>query len=216
VAIVLVCSPVSLQRELSQTMLSRSEVESREVGRFDEAVSMALAVHPSLVLIHHALPRRAELVASLRGDSRTRSCSIVVVAESGVASGDLQLLQSGVNAVLHLPGGPQWDAEIQRMLSVAPRREARLAVQFAVEAMFEGRRFTGYTVNLSVSSMLLQSPVDLSVGDSLTFSIVMQTGRVEGTGTVVRQAADEKYGVFFDHLEAPGREHIERHLRSLA
>ncbi len=211
----LLCSAVPLEGELSQTILARSDMERHEIGRFEEAVSMALALRPDLVVIHRRLPRLSELITTIRDDSLTAACPIVVLAEHGVDSSDLELLRSGVNAVLHLPAGPDWNLILERLLHVRQRREARFVVQFAVEGAAVGQSFTGHTVDLSVSGMLMQSPVALSIGDAMTFSIHLDETRVDGGGTVVRRADPDLYGVFFEQLQGDGHAQIERHLKNL-
>ena len=56
-----------------------------------------------MILIDGRMPQAASLVSALRNDPATRTVSLVAISSDDLGASDLDLLQSGVNAILHLP-----------------------------------------------------------------------------------------------------------------
>jgi hypothetical protein len=90
-------------------------------------------------------------------------------------------------------------------MDVPVRKEARFTVHFDVdEAVGGGDPTAALALNLSLSGMLLESPVPLAVGDDiqLRFQIPDSESSVATTARVVRMAGDGQYGVEFRRVEA--------------
>jgi CheY-like chemotaxis protein len=208
--VILVCAPSPLDGELVPTILGRTDVERHQAGRFEEGLSMAVAARPDLVLIDRRLPRAGELVGALRREPSTRGCSVAVVATGDFEPAEVELLEAGANAILRFPAGPHWDDRLDRLLNVPARREARVPVEFAVEAIYEGGASVGNALNLSIRGMLMQSPVPLAIGDEIRFAFRLQDASVDGRGRVVRHGGGTSYGILFEALSADHRNQILR------
>jgi CheY-like chemotaxis protein len=166
---------------------------------------MAVAARPDIVIVDRELPRSGRLVAALREDPSTRGLSIVVAARGDFDPSEVELLEAGANAILRLPAGPEWDERLPRLMDVPMRKEARFTVHFDVdEAVGGGDPTAALALNLSLSGMLLESPVPLAVGDEiqLRFQIPDSESSMATTARVVRMAGDGQYGVEFRRVEA--------------
>jgi DNA-binding response OmpR family regulator len=192
--------------------LWRSNVSRREASTPDEAHAQAVAERPDVILVDGRMAGAASLVGRLRHDAATHTVSIVAIGSDELGASDLDLLESGANAILRLPSNPEWDDRLYRLIHVPLRRAARFEIQLQVDAGFgpEGESFRGQGVNLSVNGMLLESERRLHVGDDLSFAFQLPgvSGVVEGTGTVARLAGAHQYGLELTHVKGDGRQRI--------
>src|SRR5258706_773593 len=120
---VLICTHSDLDHDLGHTLLWRQDVARHGVPRLEEALMMALAAHPSIVVVDRDLPWAGRLVTALRGDPSTRGLSIAVVARGDFDPGEVELLEAGANAILRLPLGFDSDEGPEGPLNRAPRKE---------------------------------------------------------------------------------------------
>jgi hypothetical protein len=76
--------------------------------------------------------------------------------------------------------------------------------------------FTGRALNLSVHGLLLECGQPLEVGEDVDFSFDMPraAGSVRGTGTVVRAASEQHFGVELTHVHEDGRVRIKRYVEA--
>ena len=198
--VVLICTQAELEPDLGHTLLWRAGVERHVATRLEDARMMALAARPDIVVVDRELPRSDKLVAALREDPSTRGLSIVVAARGDFDPSEVELLEAGANAILRLPAGPEWDERLPRLMNVPVRREARFTVHFDVEeTVGAGDPAAALALNLSMSGMLLESPIPLAVGDEiqLRFQIPESESTVATPARVVRVAAPGQYGVEF-------------------
>jgi hypothetical protein len=96
-------------------------------------------------------------------------------------------------------------------MDVPTRREARFTVHFDVEeTVGAGDPAAALAINLSMSGMLLESPIPLGVGDEiqLRFQIPDSESTVATTGRVVRVAGAGQYGVEFRRVEPDASERL--------
>jgi CheY-like chemotaxis protein len=174
---------------------------------------MAVAARPDIVVVDRELPRSEKLVAALREDPSTRGLSIVVAARGDFDPAEVELLEAGANAILRLPAGPEWDERLPRLMNVPERREARFTVHFDVEeTVGAGDPAAALALNLSMSGMLLESPIPLSVGDEiqLSFQIPDSASPIATGARVVRVAGPGQYGVEFHRVD----DAVSGHLRA--
>src|SRR5260221_11286755 len=127
---VLICTHSELDNDLGHTLLWRQDVARHVVTRLEEALMMALAAHPSIVVVERDLPWAGRLVTALRGDPSTRGLSIAVVARGDFDPGEVELLEAGANGVLRLPLEFDSDERLERLINVPARKEARVTVSF--------------------------------------------------------------------------------------
>jgi len=206
---VVVVSDRDLGPELGDTLLFRRNVERVCV---DSSASVFEAVErgqASIVLLDGAYARAPEIAMQLRRDPLTRSLSIVAL---GQTEHSLELLEAGVNAVLPLPPGADWDDRLERLVHVPSRKVIRFPVSFAVGGGRADEPFVGRALNLSVHGLLLESGFPLEVGEDvrLSFDLPQPYGGVRGSGTVVRMAAPERFGIELTSVEDDGRVRIKR------
>jgi CheY-like chemotaxis protein len=209
--VALICTQAELEPDLGHTMLWRAGMERHIATRLEDARMMAVAARPDIVIVDRELPRSEKLVAALREDPSTRGLSIVVAARGDFDPAEVELLEAGANAILRLPAGPEWDERLPRLMDVPVRREARFTVHFDVEATAGvGDPAAALAINLSMSGMLLESPMPLAVGDEiqLRFQIPQSDSTVATSARVVRVASAGQYGVEFRRVEPGASEQL--------
>lgn len=218
-AVALLCCEADLEADLRGTVLWRADFERHLARRLEDAQLMALTETPELVVVERELSWAPELVRVLRAEPLTRAVSIAVVTRGEFNPREVELLEAGANAVLRLPVGPDWDERLSRLAHVPTRAEARCGVDFEVDATVRqgAPSLRGVALDLSTTGMLLQSPVELSVGEDVDFRFHLPGAGplVAGCGRVVRQAGERRYGVEFYGLEGQGGEDVRRYVEAL-
>jgi len=210
---VVVLSERNLEPELGGTLLFRRNVERVPARTTAEIFRAAEEGRADVVLLDSALPGAAAIAIELRRDPLTRGISIAALGRSELGLAMVDLLEAGVNAILCLPPGPDWDDRLTRLVHVPARKVIRFPVSFAVGGgRSGGEPFLGRAVNLSVHGLLLESGFPLAVGEDLkvAFDLPSPWGGVRGTGTVVRLAARERFGIELTSVEGDGRVRIKR------
>jgi CheY-like chemotaxis protein len=204
-----------LSQDLAATLLFRSNVERLSAVSQLDVRRHAAERKLDVVLVDSALPGASGIVAALRQDPLTRPLAIVALGRSDFGVGQLELLAAGTNAILPLPPGSDWDDRLMRLVNVPLRKVSRFPVDLAVSGgLRSGQRFDGRALNLSVHGMLLECTHVLEIGDDveLEFEMPAGQGQVSGSGTIVRQAAAQRFGVELTHVEGDGRVRIKRYV----
>jgi hypothetical protein len=211
---VVVVSDRNLEPELGGTLLFRHNVERVPARTTVEIFRATEGGRADVVLLDSALPEAAAITIELRRDPLTRGISIAALGRPELGLAMVDLLEAGVNAILCLPPGPDWDDRLTRLVHVPARKVMRFPVSFAVGGGRSGggEPFLGRAVNLSVHGLLLESGFPLAVGEDLQLAFDLPTpwGGVRGTGTVVRLAARERFGIELTSVEGDGRVRIKR------
>ena len=206
-----------LTPELGGTVLFRENVERLRAEGVMEVRRAADDGQVDVVVIDSALPGAASVVAALRQDPVTRAIAIVALGRSEFGFAHLDLLGAGANAILPMPPGQDWDDRLMRLIHVPVRKATRFPVDLAIEGgLRSGLSFSGRAFNLSVHGLLLECRDPLEVGEDLRFSFEIpgETTGVRGTGTVVRAASTNRFGVELTHVEGDGRLRIKRYVES--
>lgn len=209
---VVILAPRDLGDELRGTLLWRQNVERILASRVEDVHRAVEAGRVDIVVIDSALPAASEIAVGLRRDPLTRSLSIAALGRSELGLALVELLEAGVNAILPLPPGPDWDDRLMRLVHVPARKVIRFPVSFAVGVgRGKGEPFVGWALNLSVHGLLLESGFPLEVGEDLrlNFDLPRPFGGVRGTGTVVRMAPPTRFGVELTSVEGDGRVRIK-------
>jgi CheY-like chemotaxis protein len=208
---ILICAPDPLSDDLHGTAIWRDGNQRHLAASFEEALVMAVAVKPDLLVIDRDLPRAERLIEDLRKDESTRHLSIVVAARGEMSSSELHLLEAGVNAVMRIPAGPEWDERLSRLMRVPPRRAARVPLRI----QFQGRTSRietvwGSVLNLSATGMLIEAEGGLEVGADLDFKFQLpgEKDSIRGAGQIVRTATQHQFGVRFYGLEGDGAQRV--------
>jgi DNA-binding response OmpR family regulator len=214
----LICTRKDLAPDLGETLLWRSGVERQVVDHQEEALLVAMAARPQLVVVDRDLPGAGRLVTGLREDPLTRQLSIVVVARGDFDPAEVELLEAGANAILRIPAGPEWNDRLQRLVDVPLRRNARFFVSFRVSAAHgTGPAEPALALNLSEAGILIEATARLSVWDEveLTFTLPAQPDEVRAQGRVVRLAGPRQYGIEIAAFEGDGLAAVRRFLATL-
>lgn len=214
---VLICGGENVVRELAESPIWRDGLDRQTAGNVDQAVTVAAASRPSLVVVDRDLPRAESLVQRLRSNATTHKTSILIVARGDMQSEELGLLSAGANAVLRLPPSPEWEATVARLLSVPTRKQARLPVHLAIEATFGTEKVRGNILNVSLTGMLVECTDPLPVGTDLAFDFHLpgfeiSTGDIRGNARVVRLAGAGRFGCEFLEIRDYGAEMLRRFL----
>ena len=155
-----------------------------------------------------------EAVRRIRASALARHVSILVLVPAKEPDSlDVEVLGAGANAVLRRPlDTAQLEAWIAKLIAVARRVETRVPVQGRVVGTprhREDAHFYGLSRNLSVTGMLLASPVRLAEGPDLELELDLPGAApgLQALGRVVRQAGEVAwpylgYGVEFLYLPA--------------
>lgn len=156
----------------------------------------------------------AEAIRRVRASALARHVSILVLLPAGEPPElETEAAAAGANAVMRRPLDPaQLEAWIAKLVAVARRVETRVPVQGRVVGTPRDREdahFYGLSRNLSVTGMLLASPVRLAEGPDLELEFDLPGGApgLQALGRVVRQAGEVGwpyigYGVEFLYLPA--------------
>jgi CheY-like chemotaxis protein len=214
----LILSLDSLERELGETVLWRRNMERRMARTLDEAMQYAATERPDIIVVDHEFPGAAEAVAQLRQEERTRAISIVALARGDFDSSEIELISAGVNAILRLPPGGDWDDRLVRLIHVPVRKEARLSLHLLIQDSAETDEvLPALALNLSVNGMLVESGRALALGEDVHFAFHLpgSSGTVAGSGTVVRLAdGSRRFGIELTHVEGDGRVRIKQFVES--
>lgn len=212
-----VVTRADLGRELEGTVLYRHNVERRTAADVAAVRRLADEGRLDVVVVDSAMAGASALVSTLRQDPATRATAIVALGRAEFDFSHVALLEAGANAILPLPPGPDWDDRLTRLIHVPARREARFPVNLAIDGgLRSGLHFDARALNLSVHGILLECREALEIGDDLrlAFSMPEDHGDVRGTGTVVRAAAPQRFGVEITSVEGDGRLRIKRYVES--
>lgn len=217
---VLLCTHADVKDDLSGTLLWRDDIERRVVIKMEEALMLAVAAKPKLVVIDRDLPWAARAVTALREDPSTRGLSVVVMARGDFDATEVELLECGANAVLRLPAGAEWNDRLQRLMEVPVRKEARFPVAFGVETSSSGAgggKSDAQALNLSASGMLIETATPLAMQEEveLQFRLPPAPNAVRVSGNVVRMASPSQYGIEFRRLGPDEARRIQKYLDAL-
>jgi len=214
---VVILSAAKLEDQLKDTLLFRRNVERIRASGVDEVKKAARSGRVNIILLDAALPGVAAAATALREDPLTRHISMAGLGRSELGPVQLALIEAGVNAILPLPPGSDWDDRLMRLVHVPARKATRFPVNFAVGVgRGQGEPFQGRILNLSVTGLFLQSSFPLEIAEDLrlAFELPEGCGQVRCTGTVVRLAPPEGVGVEFTSVEGEGRVRIKRYVES--
>jgi CheY-like chemotaxis protein len=219
--VALILSLESLERELGQTVLWRRNMERRIARTLEEAQRHSEARRPDIILVDHRHAEAAAAVVHFRQDERTHTISIVALARGDFDPREIELLQAGVNAILRLPPGADWDDRLVRLIHVPVRKAARLNVHLLVQDAYatSDEVLPVVALNLSVNGMLVESARPLQIGEDVHFAFHLPGTPevVAGSGTVVRVAdGSVQFGIELTHVQGDGRVRIKRFVESQA
>lgn len=215
---ILLLDGVRLFLQLEQTLLQRSDYQLFAATTGAEALEIAGREKLDLVLLDYVLPDMTgdQVVRALRRDERNADVGVVVVTARGMREHVDKCMAAGCSDFLYKPvTRTTLCSRVQDLLRVPTRRHVRTLVRLQVNARNRERFFFGNTVNLSESGMLLESPLDLALGESMSlrFFLPGEEEAVACTARVTRRSPTERegewaYGLSFDRVEDAARKRI--------
>lgn len=192
-------------------VLRREAHQVEELGGARALLARLMRGEARLLLLGPGLsePGLGETIRRIRSAPALRGVSILAILPEGAASA-AELLRAGANAVLQQPLDPErYETWVTRLLSVSRRLDLRVPVEgevLATPRQTDGRHFSGLSRNLSLSGLLLASPLRLAGGAGTDLDLELSLGasrpRFRALGRVVRDAPEVAwpylgYGVEF-------------------
>jgi CheY-like chemotaxis protein len=215
---ILLLDGVRLFLQLEQTLLQRSDYQLFAATTGAEALEILERESLDLVLLDYVLPDMTgdEIVRRIRSSERNSEAGIVIVTARGMRDHVDKCMAAGCSAFLYKPvTRTTLCSHVQDMLRVPARRHVRTLVRLQVNARNRERFFFGNTVNLSESGLLLETPLELSMGEtmSLRFFLPGEEEAVACRARVTRRTPTDRpgewaYGLSFEELGAGGRERV--------
>jgi CheY-like chemotaxis protein len=215
-AVVLICSNRSLDRDLQGTVLFRSGIE-REIARSTaEAQTRLSAGGVALFCIHRNVSGVENLIRALRKSPNLKRISIVVLSEDDFDPSEVEVLEAGANAILRLPPADDFNDRVGRLMEVPSRRDVRLPVRLQVSAISGfGSTVPVLAQNLSASGILIESNHPLNMGDEISLAFRFEdSGEIfSANAHVTRTAGPNRYGARFTTITR-GEEALKAFLAS--
>ena len=218
--VLIVASPATVS-ELERTVLWRSGIERVFAVGHDPLQSIR-GTSPQMVLLGDDVSGgTVDLLREIRKHSDTKRVSVAVIAQQPDLAREDALRKAGANVVFAGEVVPcLWDGWLEQLLSVPPRRDARLPVRFEVwcHSGSEGEAVEGMSVNLSLKGMLLETEHPAEIGSrlDLRFRLPGDTEDLRTVGQVVREEPTQppRLGVSFLILRDSAREKIRAFVAS--
>ena len=202
-AVVLICSTRSLDRELQGTVLFRSGVDRELVRSAAEVQSRLNSGRISLLCIHRQVTGIENLIRTLRKSPTLKRISIVVFSEDDFDPSEVEVLEAGANAILRLPPGDDFDDRVGKLMEVPSRRDVRIPVRLQVAATSGfGATVPVLALNLSSTGILVESNHPLNMGDEVSVAFRFEeSGEIfSATAHITRTAGPNRYGATFETI----------------
>lgn len=216
---ILLLDGVRLFLKLEETLLSRREWKVLTATTAAEGRALLDAHAVDLVLMDYVLPDATgdDMVRYIRA-SRNKDAGILIVTARGLREHVERCMAAGCNSFLFKPvSRAVLTSRVKELLKVPVRRHVRTLVRLNVDGASGERFLFGNSVNLSVGGMLLESSIELALGDhvSLRFFLPADGDPVVTRTRVVRctpgaSAGATCYGLVFEDLSDIDRERIAR------
>jgi CheY-like chemotaxis protein len=202
-AVVLICSNRSLDRDLQGTVLFRSGVEREVVRTVAEVQTRLAAGRVVLLCLHRQVSGIENLIRTLRKSPTLKRISIVVFSEDDFDPSEVEALEAGANAILRLPPGDDFNNRVSRLMEVPSRRDVRLPVRLQVSASSGfGATVPVLALNLSSTGILIESNHPLNMGDEVSVAFRFEeSGEIfSATAHITRTAGPNRYGATFEKI----------------
>ena len=180
--------------DLEATFLSRAECRLLTAATGLEAIRVARAERPDLVVLDIEMPEMNGIQACriLRSDPVTSAIPVIVLTSMQMED---EARHAGASHFLRKPiDEPTFLAEVKRFLPIVERAETRVAVDVPVTVRRDGERLEARLVNLSRTGFFVATDRRHPIGARLEVSFALPedpAGRVvSGEALVVRHGED--------------------------
>jgi CheY-like chemotaxis protein len=200
--------------DLEATFLSRAECRLLTASTGLEAIRLARAEKPDLVVLDIEMPEMNGIQACriLKSDPVTSRIPVIVLTSMQLED---EARRAGADHFLRKPiDEPTFLAEVKRFLPIVERAETRVGVDAPVTLGRDGKTFEARLVNLSMTGFYVESPVRHPIGARLEVSFSLPEGAdgklITGEALVVRHGDDPPgFGCRFRQVSAGARLVVE-------
>lgn len=218
---ILLLDGVRLFLQLEQTLLQRNDYQLFAATSGAEALDIISRERLDLVLLDYVLPDMTgdEVVRRIRKDEKNADVGVLIVTARGLREHVDKCLEAGCSDFLYKPvTRAVLCSKVQEMLRVPARRHVRTLVRLQVNARNRDRFFFGNSVNLSAGGMLLETPLDLGLGEPMNLRFFLpgddEPIACEARVTRCKDAptateGHRSYGLVFESLGEGDRERID-------
>lgn len=206
-------APASTHRKILAVGFSSGEFKrlaplldraSFELDRFPDPTGALELLGPipfHMILVRYPLPKMdmADFLSKIREPgARSRSSSLVILADHGHVEDAADFVLKGANRVIELePSAIHIETVVADLLNIAPRRSARFFAR--IQARLDGvpRSVLGVIRNTSATGLLMETDQLIHRGTEVSFELTLPGGRppVRGRAEVVRHARSDKEDV---------------------
>jgi CheY-like chemotaxis protein len=214
---VLIADDLKFFLEVEKSYLQRGGFEVLTASGGQEAVTLATARRPQLILLDLEMPEMdgAAACAAMRQAPALAQTPIIIMSARGDAATRDRCLRAGCTEFVVKPEKPdELLGLVARVLAVRKRGAERITVVFDVNGQAGSRQVIGRAHDLSVTGMLLETPAPLPAGAVLTLDFYLPRTRaqIRVTGEVTRTTAvaggTHQAGIRFTDLSQADQEQI--------
>ena len=204
-------------------LLDREEFEVDRFPRAAMALELIRQVTFDVLLVGYPLPDIGprQFLSEIRDpESPCRTSPLLLVASAESLSSAREFIGYGANRVVGMDEtAERLQAEVTRLLEVAPRRDLRTMVRLEIRVGDGQKLAMGQTENLSRSGMLVRAGEAWAVGAEVEFEFFLgdDPKPIHGRGTVVRHTTPGReqvsgMGIRFESFDKGGEKRLERFL----
>jgi CheY-like chemotaxis protein len=214
---VLIADDLRFFLEVERSYLQRGGFDVLTAASGAEAVALATAHRPHLILLDLEMPETdgAAACAAMRRVPDLAGTPIIIMSARGDAGTRERCLQAGCTEFVVKPEKPdELLGLVARVLAVKKRGSERVTVVFDVNGREGSQQLVGRAHDLSVTGLLLETPAPLAVGAvlNLEFYLPRTRAQIRVTGEVARVAAGpggtHRAGIRFTDLSQADQEQI--------
>ncbi len=190
----------------SDTIFGRGTIAVHPARTSEEILNLQGAHKADLIITESTLPLMggAKLCAAIRSHADLKNVSIIMACD-GTAESMAQCRQAHANAVITKPVDPiQLFSKVSELIMISQRKELRIPLRAVVKGGAESESFSGFSHNISISGMLMETGRGLKVGERFTGTVAVGGREIAIECLVVRLAHSEgqfRYGVKFLNLD---------------
>jgi CheY-like chemotaxis protein len=150
-----------------------------------------------------------ELTRAIRSATSSSSAPIVMLTALEDVETMRKAFRAGISIILTKPLSPERLAGLVRVLRgpmlTEKRRRARLPLRTVVECKLGDKSFKVESLNVGEGGMLIDSPLDLEVGQELELQFGVPGGAslLTPRGKIIRKEPGGRVAIYFVHFLAP-------------
>jgi CheY-like chemotaxis protein len=200
--------------DLEATFLSRAECQLLTAATGLDAIRVARAERPDLVVLDIEMPEMNGIQACriLKSDPVTSHIPVIVLTSMQMED---EARRAGADHFLRKPiDEPTFLSEVKKFLPIVVRAETRIAVETPVTLWRDGETFEARLVNLSRTGFYVETPERHPIGARLEVSFALPADpaakRITGEALVVRHGDDPPgFGCRFRQVSSSARLVVE-------